>query len=106
MPYKSLHIKPFPFPVIILFILTALLITGCNTKRGNKGDSGEAMQYVCSMHHQVTRDSPGDCPICGMALIELISLDDNKYDSSLADIVRPVNESVLAAVRTVFPEYL
>ena len=55
------------------------------------------------MHPQVIRDTPGDCPICDMLLIELIALDDNKYDSSLTDIVRPVNKSVLAAVRTVIP---
>ena len=58
------------------------------------------------MHPQVIRDGPGDCPICGMFLIEMIALDENKYDSSLTDIVRPVNESVLAAVRTVIPEQM
>ena len=55
------------------------------------------------MHPQVIRDAPGDCPICDMFLIELIALDENSYDSSLTDIVRPVNESVLAAVKTVIP---
>jgi Cu(I)/Ag(I) efflux system membrane fusion protein len=29
-------------------------------------------QYVCSMHPQVLQDNPGDCPICGMSLIEKI----------------------------------
>lgn len=26
--------------------------------------------YQCPMHPQVVQDSPGDCPICGMALVE------------------------------------
>lgn len=26
--------------------------------------------YVCPMHPQIVRDAPGNCPICGMALVE------------------------------------
>ena len=26
--------------------------------------------YTCPMHHQIIRDSPGDCPICGMTLVK------------------------------------
>lgn len=29
--------------------------------------------YVCSMHPQVVKSEPGDCPICGMMLIEKIA---------------------------------
>ncbi len=31
----------------------------------------EAEIYTCSMHPQIQRDEPGDCPICGMDLIPL-----------------------------------
>jgi hypothetical protein len=27
-------------------------------------------EYYCTMHPSVVRDAPGDCPICGMALVE------------------------------------
>ena len=27
--------------------------------------------YTCSMHPQVMQDKPGNCPICGMKLIEV-----------------------------------
>lgn len=27
--------------------------------------------YTCVMHHQIRRDKPGDCPICGMTLVPL-----------------------------------
>ncbi|MDH4173620.1 MAG: YHS domain-containing protein, partial [Betaproteobacteria bacterium] len=26
-------------------------------------------QYTCPMHPEVLKDGPGDCPICGMALV-------------------------------------
>ncbi len=60
-------------------------------------------QYVCSMHPQVIRNEPGDCPICGMFLIELVAQDENSYDSSLTDIVRSVNETVMGSVKSVAP---
>jgi len=28
-------------------------------------------QYTCPMHPQIVRDGPGDCPICGMALVPI-----------------------------------
>ncbi|MEQ9497551.1 MAG: efflux RND transporter periplasmic adaptor subunit [Deltaproteobacteria bacterium] len=31
----------------------------------------EATLYTCGMHPQVIRDAPGDCPICGMALVPM-----------------------------------
>ena len=58
-------------------------------------------QFVCSMHPQVIRDKPGDCPICGMSLIEKIDQDGNSVNSELNEVVRPVNETVLASVQTV-----
>jgi Cu(I)/Ag(I) efflux system membrane fusion protein len=66
----------------------------------------EKKQFVCSMHPQVIGDSPGDCPICGMFLIEKIDEDKNSLDTTLTDVVRPVNESVMASVTTVNPEQL
>jgi hypothetical protein len=28
-------------------------------------------QYTCPMHPEILRDGPGDCPICGMALVPI-----------------------------------
>jgi uncharacterized paraquat-inducible protein A len=29
-----------------------------------------AVRYTCSMHPEVLQDKPGDCPKCGMKLVE------------------------------------
>ena len=97
---------------ILIFLLTAVILTVVTLKRhggreGSGKDAGQdaAKKYVCSMHPQVIRDSPGDCPICGMFLIDMVSQDGNTYDSSLTDIVMSVNESVMGYVKSVSPEY-
>lgn len=56
------------------------------------------------MHPQVVQDKPGDCPLCGMALIERIDRDENNADATLNKVVRPVNEAVLASVQTISPQ--
>ena len=58
----------------------ALLATGCSGSAKNEpatqsGDpsaqkSVKAVQYACSMHPEIVQDKPGDCPKCGMKLVE------------------------------------
>jgi Cu+-exporting ATPase len=45
--------------------------------------------YTCPMHPEIERDSPGDCPICGMALEpKNISVATPEDDSELNDMTR------------------
>jgi len=60
----------------IFFVVTLIFLLGA-CKSGKVKDSGEAahaghgeVYYTCSMHPQVIKDKPGDCPIWGMALIQ------------------------------------
>ena len=58
----------------------ALLVAGCGgssqkepaTQSGDASaqKSEKAVQYTCSMHPEVVQDKPGDCPKCGMKLVE------------------------------------
>ncbi len=41
-----------------------------NMKHSKMDHSKMAKTYVCSMHPKVTSDKPGECPKCGMALVE------------------------------------
>lgn len=104
MKNKS-HIKKIILTGVLLGILfgaSSFIILKINHVRKEKSESINKM-YVCSMEPQIIRDKPGDCPICGMALIEKKDFDENYADSRLDGVVKPVNETVLASVRTVRP---
>jgi hypothetical protein len=76
---KRIKLVPVSALVAALGITTAS-VTGCtgsgqNDKTAQSGDpSGEksqkTVQYTCSMHPEVVQDKPGDCPKCGMKLVE------------------------------------
>lgn len=73
--------------LIVVFILAgfALIFTRQASKDPHAGRSvekdseGNAINYwTCSMHPQVKKDGPGQCPICGMNLIPVYKSDEGK----------------------------
>jgi Cu(I)/Ag(I) efflux system membrane fusion protein len=61
--------------LVISFVLFSALITGsCGQRSGKDKTATEKevvkAQYTCPMHPEVVSDKPGNCPKCGMALVE------------------------------------
>jgi Cu+-exporting ATPase len=44
-------------------------------------------KYTCPMHPEIVRDAPGDCPICGMALVPIAGTGKSD-DAELRDLTR------------------
>jgi hypothetical protein len=60
----------------MMLALTALVLgaaipalTGCN-KSEPTTSGNSAVKYICPMHPEVVQDTPGNCPKCGMKLVE------------------------------------
>lgn len=47
-------------------------ITGCKTSESVTSGS-QTVKYTCPMHPQVVQDTPGNCPLCGMKLVEAVN---------------------------------
>ena len=62
--------------LIAAVILSFPLLTGCASSGANEpaqktdAQSQKKIQYTCLMHPEVVQDQPGDCPKCGMKLVE------------------------------------
>ncbi|MCP1386575.1 efflux RND transporter periplasmic adaptor subunit [Runella salmonicolor] len=80
---------------------TAVVMMGQRRKTGKK--------YYCTMkcEGEKTYDAPGQCPVCGMDLVEKKETTADEQlsaDDSLAILVKPTYEYVLSGVKTVQPQ--
>ena len=59
--------------ILLIPILTLSMLLITCTSRETPDENSGAMKskevYTCPMHPTVIRDRPGDCPVCGMALV-------------------------------------
>jgi len=71
--------------VLLIGILLGWLIFGGTSNEENgkhSHDQEESTTWTCSMHPQIKKDEPGDCPICGMDLIPMDELEENEDPDS------------------------
>jgi len=68
--------------------------TGRNAERPKV--AAPDVQYTCPMHPEIIRDTPGACPICGMALEPMVPTDEPSEE--LTDFTRRMWISAAAAV--------
>ena len=60
--------------IIAFTMLSALIFNSCGSSSTKEKQSTEIeavkVQYTCPMHSEVVNNKPGNCPKCGMALVE------------------------------------
>jgi len=60
--------------IIAFAMFPVLTFNSCGSSSSKEKQSTEKevteVQYTCPMHSEVVSDKPGNCPKCGMALVE------------------------------------
>lgn len=56
--------------------------------------------YTCSMHPQIIRDKPGNCPICGMNLVKKVTENNAVEDNSLDNVIKPTDNFIVGNYQT------
>ena len=56
--------------------------------------------YTCSMHPQIIRDKPGNCPICGMTLVKKITEIQAREDNSIDNFLKPTDNFIVGDYQT------
>ena len=67
---------------------------------GHNHGTEEPTTWTCSMHPQIKQDKPGDCPICGMDLIPLVTMGSNGDDVGPNEIMMSESAAKLVDIQT------
>ena len=88
-------------PAVLLFFSILLMeLIGCKQQKKTSLTEKQAVKelYTCSMHPEIIREAPGDCPICGMHLIKKPSESITVTDVDLNTLLQPTNNFVVSAI--------
>lgn len=70
-------------------------------KSDNHSEMGHQNEiYTCSMHPQIIRDKPGNCPICGMTLVKKITENNSVEDNSIDNLIKPTDNFIVGNYQT------
>ena len=95
-----LHLLPGACCLLPTLILL-LLVSACSQK-----DSASNDTYTCPMHPTVVSDKQGSCPVCGMDLVRKARKGEGvEITENLAMLLKSPNETVMASIKTIKPEY-
>ncbi|MFV8347381.1 efflux RND transporter periplasmic adaptor subunit [Flavobacterium sp. ZB4P13] len=91
--------------VVIVISIIGFAIYFLAVKSDNHSEnSHQTAIYTCSMHPQIIRDKPGNCPICGMTLIKKITESHAGEDNSIENLLRPTDNFIVGNYQTTTPK--
>lgn len=83
----------------LLLVGTGIVFISCKSKNERVSSSTEKKQlWTCSMHPEIIRDHPGNCPICGMELVKKVDNAVALNDIQLDDLLQPTDRFVVSSI--------
>ncbi|MBI2271945.1 MAG: efflux RND transporter periplasmic adaptor subunit [Bacteroidetes bacterium] len=86
--------------IVILFVLIGFMLSCSDNTEHDNHKEHKSKTYTCPMHPQITKNEPGQCPICGMKLVEKENDGHSTNDSIISLLLKPTNEYVFSRVKT------
>ena len=83
----------------MLLVGSTLNFTSCKNNKTTSVQTIEKKQlWTCSMHPEIIRDHPGNCPICGMELVKKVDNAVAINDIRLDDLLQPTDRFVVFSI--------
>lgn len=89
--------------IILILVFTGFIFSCSNNAEHENHKDNKPKIYTCPMHPEIIRHEPGQCPICGMKLVEKFYDGESVKDSAIAFLLKPTNEYVLSQIKTISP---
>jgi len=90
---------------LMFILLSAFVIVTMNSCRNKENKqikkNGEVIEYTCSMHPQIIRYEPGNCPICSMKLVLKNQKSSNDKNTKLQDVLNHTYNTYVGTMETV-----
>lgn len=60
----------YKFKITIFVFLAGLIFSSCSRHIAQNVETNQSYYYTCTMHSEVFTTKPGNCPKCGMTLVQ------------------------------------
>jgi membrane fusion protein, copper/silver efflux system len=94
------HIRLFTRLGLLVISASVIDLSACK----NSSEKTEAVKVVpkevwtCSMHPEIIREHPGNCPICGMVLVRKVDQAKAVSGIRLEELIRPADRFVVSSI--------
>jgi Cu(I)/Ag(I) efflux system membrane fusion protein len=91
--------------VVIVLSIFGLAIYFYATKSNDPVEKPHQKElYTCPMHPQIIRDKPGNCPICGMALVKKTTQDHVVESNLIENLLKPTDNFIVGNYQATTPK--
>lgn len=88
--------------MFVVILIIGIAVYRFVTKSDNHSEMEHQNEvYTCSMHPQIIKEKPGNCPICGMTLVKKVTEDHSEINDSVNDLLKRTDNFVVGNYQTI-----